>query len=157
MRPVFEAVLVARLAPPFNPYKCVHRERFKAVFGGGPYRIEKAREFVASLTSEDISKCWYHQADWAAIADESIRILQTAGTMQPVGRYAAAARESGLTGDDRRWLISLFDDPIVADEAGYTNGQHRGCALRFSGASRAAVVTRYDDADSQPPRRTARR
>jgi hypothetical protein len=42
---------------------------------------------------------------------------------------------------DLRWLLSLFDNPINIEGGSYANGQHRGCALRFSGAERAAVVT----------------
>ena len=43
---------------------------------------------------------------------------------------------------ERGWLCSLFDDPVFIGGGSYTNGQHRGCALRFSGAERAAINTR---------------
>jgi hypothetical protein len=45
------------------------------------------------------------------------------------------------------WLESLFRDPVFIGGGSYTNGQHRGCALRFSGAERAAVVVGYEFLD----------
>jgi hypothetical protein len=55
--------------------------------------------------------------------------------------YVTAARQVRLRRKDRSWLWSLFADPVIIGGGSYTNGQHRGCALRFSGAERAAVVT----------------
>ena len=48
-------------------------------------------------------------------------------------------------GSDLRWLVSLFEQPVIVTGGGYTDGQHRGCALRLSGAPRAVVVTGSED------------
>jgi hypothetical protein len=88
--------------------------------------------------------CRYHQADWRAIAAAAEAIVRTQGPRPR--QVLRAVEESGLGRVERDWLWSLFVDPIavppVMDEGdtyGYVNGQHRGCALRFSGYPRAVV------------------
>ena len=90
------------------------------------------------LTAADRTSCRYHNAEWRAIADESVRILEQLGHCD-TERYIEAARRSSLGDIDRRCLVSLFGDPIRVGGGAYSNGQHRGCALRFSGAGRAAI------------------
>lgn len=92
-----------------------------------------------------IAACWWHQtADWAIVANESVRVLETVGRLMPEGNYRREARQAGLSDRNRPWLISLFEQPIIVTGGGYTDGQHRSCALRLSGAPRVAVVTGYD-------------
>jgi len=71
----------------------------------------------------------------------SVRIISEIYGQNPES-YLNAAAATKLAAREKRWLISLFRDPIVlGDTRGVSvNGQHRGCALRFSGAARAAVV-----------------
>ena len=64
------------------------------------------------------------------------------------------AKEFGLPDGECVALVSLLGDPISLgdDRQGYTNGQHRSCAVRFSGARSVAVevdieTTVHDDAD----------
>jgi hypothetical protein len=147
-RPVFEAVKVTDLPAPHGPFRCQHRDRFDLIYkrerAGAESWHEAARRagrlFLASLTAADLKACSYHDADWKAIADESVRIIESLGRRDRED-YDAEAERSTLAEEDRRWLVSLFAAPIVIGADMYTNGQHRGCALRYSGADRAAVVT----------------
>jgi hypothetical protein len=108
---------------------------------------EIGRQFIASLTAEEVKACYYHHADWATIADESVRVIEAVGRLEREYDYLTEARRGVLSdqeeifGSDLKWLVSLFEQPIIITGGSYTGGQHRGCALRFSGASRAAVVT----------------
>ena len=139
VRPVFEALPMA------------HYARFKQMAqdandsGGmrGAARPAVGRAFVASLTPDDLRACRFHDGDWRAVADESVRILEQIGPNQRAG-YRAAAGRSGLPDRERRWLMSLFADPVDIHGDSYVSGQHRGCALRFCGAERAAVVTHWE-------------
>lgn len=148
-RPLFEAVKVSDLPPPHNPARCDHREKFGPLLEqtrhpercGYDAALEAGALFLKSLTPDDLRACYYHQAQWKEIADESVRILHKIGPADPE-KYKDEVRRSTLQGTDRRWLWSLFGDPIfIGSGNSYTNGQHRGCALWFSGADRAAVVT----------------
>jgi hypothetical protein len=148
---IFEVIPVTDLPRPHNPSKCTHRARFDAIlaelgsFGrsGHSTELEAGRRFLRTLTSDDTSACWYHQPDWKEIADRSAGIIESVGRQDPRAYLAAAAQEN-LPAADLRWLVSVFDNPIQVRGDSYVNGQHRGCALRFSGADRAAVVTGSD-------------
>jgi hypothetical protein len=144
-RRVFGIVDVADLPPPHNPSSCEHSERFEDIeervrAEGVNDELAAGRLFLATITPEDCARCRYHDADWAAIADESVRIVEELGERDQ-DEYLEAAARSRLEVDDRSWLRSLFFDPVDIAGGSYTSGQHRGCALRFSGAARAAVVT----------------
>ena len=104
-------------------------------------KLEAGRHFWGTLSPETCALCRYHKADWAAIAEESVRVIEQLGPRDDDHDYVAAAQGSHLPRRDKEWLRSLFADPVVIAGGGYTNGQHRGCALHFSGAERAAVVT----------------
>ncbi len=116
-------------------------------------KLDVGRRFLASLTADERAQCRYHKADWRAIADASAGIVDRLSGSRNAD-YAEAAHKVKLPERDRRWLLSLFVMPIDLSDGrdSYVNGQHRGCALRFSGAERAAVVvgavtTQHDDAD----------
>jgi hypothetical protein len=145
-RSVFDAFPVDELPPPHNPSSCQHHERFKAILrelpkadGAMDRSLEAGQLFLESLSSEDIDNCRYHQANWRAIADESVRILQRSGDRAATDDYIDSAGRSKLSQKEGEWLVSLFADPIFIGGGSYTNGQHRGCALRFSGAEKAAI------------------
>jgi len=150
LRERFEPVAVASLPPPHNPSKCALHKRFLQIAARTPgaevswdtARIAAAK-FICSLTSADRSRCPYHHADWKRIADASVEIVEELGPRDHAD-YARAAQRSRLPQRERDWLVRLFDDPVFVSAGAFTNGQHRGCALRFSGASRAAIVTGYD-------------
>lgn len=147
-RTVFEAVSTANLPPPHNPYRCAHRSRFNNMREEDRWAdaSEAGSRFISSLSTEDAAACWWHQAaDWAIVANESVRVVETVGRLMPEGNYRRAARQAGLSDKNRPWLISLFEEPIIVTGGGYTDGQHRSCALRLSGAPRVAAVTGYEN------------
>ena len=147
-RTVFEAMSIANLPSPHNPYRCAHRSRFNNMREKERWAddSEAGSRFITSLSAEDIAACWWHQAaDWAIVANESVRVVETVGRLMPEGNYRREARQAGLSDRNRPWLISLFEQPIIVTGGGYTDGQHRSCALRLSGAARVAVVTGYDN------------
>lgn len=148
----FEPVPVESLPPPHNPSSCAHIARFEEFYallerspGDSPADADMAvgLRFLDSLTPEDRDACPRHSANWKAIADESVRILNALGD-RVSGGYMKEVKRSSLSEGDRQWLGSLFWDPIDIGAGGYTNGQHRGCALRFSGAERAVVVIGHE-------------
>lgn len=156
-RDVFEAIPVQDFPAPHNPSRCDHYTRFQRIGRdlAGPHdepdwqRVGRA--FLASLTSADIAKCTRHDADWRAIADASAAVVDRLGHCD-ADAYVAAAQRIRLPKRERDLLVWLFRDPIVLTRCSFNNGQHRGCAIRFSGAERAVVVTgreklgeRYDD------------
>jgi hypothetical protein len=149
---IFGAVNVMELPPFNNAFKCLHSIRFRSMREeakrhGSPWdhhdQQEIGRRFLETLSAEDRASCPYHQADWVAIANESVRILDELGR-QDERVYEEAARNSGLGNNDRRWLVSLFVCPIRIEEGSYGDGQHRGCALRFSGAAQVAAVVQTE-------------
>lgn len=116
------------------------REVFRSVFEAVPVADLPPPAFLATLTRRDLRRCEFHKARWKDIADESVRVIEALGR-RDAQDYVEAAQHAHLRRDDLRWLVSLFADPIVVKDHSYTDGQHRGCALRFSGAHRAAVIT----------------
>jgi hypothetical protein len=150
LRERFEPLDVGALPPPHNPSRCAFHLRFLEVARNTPdaERLWDAARlagaaFIRSLTPADRLRCPYHGANWRRIADESVRIIEALGPRDSA-EYARAAARSRLPTRERDWLIRLFEDPVFVTESAFTNGQHRGCALRFSGAARAAIVTGYD-------------
>jgi hypothetical protein len=148
-RQVFEAIPVAELPPPHNPASCCHYERFLEILKNTPdvkgaleRELEAGKRFLCSLTVEDVRRCPYHEADWRAVAEESVCVLEECGEEADVNSLLERAEKARLPEVEKEWLCSLFEDPIFIGGGGYTNGQHRGCALRFSGALRAAIHTR---------------
>jgi hypothetical protein len=72
-----------------------------------------------------------------------VRIITELGHAEG-GEYVDAVDRIDGRADDQWWLRSLFHDPIDIAGGEFTNGQHRACALRFSGASHAAMVVGDD-------------
>jgi hypothetical protein len=154
--PVFEAVRVEDLPSPHLPSRCALADRFRAMKatqrdeGGGlaDAALVGAR-FLESLTADDRATCPFHAADWLSIAAESVRMVDSSPSADQDG-LVAKAEASGLPPVERRWLASLFRAPVVVYEDGFGDGQHRGCALRFSGASRAVVVREFKTTRVEP-------
>jgi hypothetical protein len=149
MRDVFQAIPVGELPPPHAPFNCAHADRHDQIKAelNDPEdegnlmdrELRAGKLFLQTLTPADLAACSYHDANWRVIADESVAVLEDLGVRDERSDYAEEARKR-LQGKERGLLESLFGDPIIVGEGGYTNGQHRGCALRFSGAAGAAVV-----------------
>ena len=149
---IFEAVNVTELPPFHNPSQCKHYARFNSMYEDAKRcgslwdhydEQEVGRRFLETLSAADRAACYYHQADWVAIADESVRIIYELGR-QDEAVYARAAENSYLENENRQWLVSLFDRPLKVEGGSYGDGQHRGCALRFSGAAKVAAVVRNE-------------
>ncbi|MHB2029257.1 MAG: hypothetical protein ACYCPT_10625 [Acidimicrobiales bacterium] len=145
----FEAVPVGMLPPPHDLFKCAHKDRFGRFVNASPgvkrdeqFRIQIGDQFFSSLTEEDLSVCIYHAADWKAIAKESVRIIED----EPIDEspYLSKVRSWAMNPTDRKWLESLFMEPISLSSDQLDNGQHRSCALRFSGADTVAVATNVE-------------
>ena len=153
--PVFEAVRIAGLPPPHLPFRCAFADRFqrmKAELGGpdaGGAETALGERFLASLTSADRAACRFHAADWRAIAEASVQIIEAAASSDRT-QLAKIARSFRIPDVERRWLVSLFRDPLVIHQRQFSNGQHRGCALRFSGATYVAAVTRFTTRRGEP-------
>ena len=141
--PVYGAVPVEEIPVPHNPSRCEHYERFRALETLGEEDERVGRKFLESLTEADRKACRFHEANWRWIADESVRIVRGLRHVDP-SAYVDAVDRTRRHRKDRSWLRSLFDDPIFIGGGGFTNGQHRACALRFSGASHAAMVVDDD-------------
>ena len=154
---IFEAVEVTDLPPFHNAFKCHHSARFRTMSEEakrcGSLRDvrdeqEIGRKFLGTLSAADLASCGYHQADWGSVASESVRIIRES-SRQDERIYKNAARNSGLVSNDRSWLISLFEHPIRIEGGSYSDGQHRVCALRFSGATHVAAVVRAEWVESR--------
>lgn len=135
---------VHSLPPPHLPFKCRHKDRFQTIVGSEKTieaHLVAGRRFLESLTDADRQLCPYHRADWAAVADASAQIVASAPNGDAAD-FIARAKRQRLRAGDRRRLVDLFDEPIALseDRIRYLNGQHRGCALRFSAAARVAVL-----------------
>lgn len=154
--PVFETIAVEELPPPHLPFKCALADRFETMKAqSGAEDDDEAdaaalgQRFLASLTPEDRATCTFHAANWRSIADESVRILEGSPSANE-DELVARAGASSLPEQERRWLVSLFAQPVLVHEQSFGDGQHRGCALRFSGASRAVVVRRFATMHVEP-------
>ncbi|HEV3002184.1 MAG TPA: hypothetical protein VGW75_15690 [Solirubrobacteraceae bacterium] len=92
--------------------------------------------FFLSLAPDDRAACGCHSTDWRVIADASVELLDRL----PAGADGDTVRAltDGVLDDQvsTRWLASLFVDPIVfaPSSPSVTDGQHRACDLRCSGA-----------------------
>jgi hypothetical protein len=160
-RHIFVAIPVTDLPPPQLPFNCLHLERFQAMQAAGDVgesandrsaRKSLGQRFWDSLTCDDLRQCdHYHSADWRDIADQSVAVLEEVGESASGEAYSDRAATIGsLAASDRSWLISLFANPIILSDDGYTNGQHRACALRFSGADKAVVSTGDEFLGAEP-------
>jgi hypothetical protein len=150
-----QVVAVADLPWPHNPSECAHAERFESIrrlyderFDG---HIPAGAHFFLSLNREAFSICRYHQHDWQAIAAASVELLEALGPTsdfdEVVDRATALIDEKA----DREQLISLFSDPIkwAPGETSITNGQHRTCALKATGAELCVAQT-YGELRTKP-------
>jgi hypothetical protein len=140
-------VPVAALPWPHNPADCPHHPRFEEISRCYPSGCWKSgapgAHFFLTLTDRDFSSCGYHEPDWYRVAQASVEILEALppeAELDDVGDAMSGRFSSEL---ELEALHSLFSDPIIWTEEGssITNGQHRTCALRASGAPLCVVET----------------
>lgn len=157
-------IAVADLPWPHNPSECDWSGRFELVASlypssGHPDPAVGAHWFL-TLTDDDLEACGYHRANWKRIAEVSVNVFRSLATDGTLENALAAVEAHLADSSERRWCSSLFVDPIVCRPNGraVTNGQHRACALRASGA-RLCVVDVGDAYVGEPrpadPRRRA--
>lgn len=130
----FRVVRVSSLPYFHGPFKCAHRALFET--RDSDERDEAGRRFHARLTDEHFAKCEYHQrADWRTVARTSVRLFR-AFKDKPRSEFDDAVLNIALPKRDRWELYFLIHDPIVWGGRSHrvTNGQHRICAIRTSGA-----------------------
>lgn len=92
-------------------------------------------------------------ADWPVIAAAAIDMFEAGIDPLSTDQVLERSADYGLGADDRRWLVSLFCDPVIAvpDSARYTNGRHRTAAMRAQGVQRCVVHTNAGYRDSGEP------
>jgi len=93
------------------------------------------------MTRERAQSCFYHRdLDWVGIAAKAVELVEQLGESPEPRRLDKAINSTELSDGEIGMLHSLFwDSIVVGSERRYTNGQHRGCALRLSGAKRTVV------------------
>ena len=129
---MFTAMKVRDLPPPHNPYKCFWFERFEAFAcrlreetAGHWFDLNLAagEQFLETLTAQDRLRCPYDDADWAAIADQSVRTLKKLGCDQDVESYTSAARRSAASRNATAGYSSFsFWSPSRSSVAATTKG-----------------------------------
>lgn len=148
----FKIVPTNDLPAPHQPFRCAHYERYKEIAEtmGNNHQNEQAvgRAFQESLTPSDYRKCRFHKGNWNAIATTAVRIVYERGSQPTDHDISEVAEEAKLSKKNCMWLRSLFGDAIFIEGGSYTNGQHRGCALRVSGAPE--IVVRCDGPEIEP-------
>lgn len=148
-------IAVADLPWPHNPSCCKWSERFEQVeavypSSGHPDPAVGAHWFL-TLTDDDLAACRYHQADWHRIAEVSVEVFRSLANDATLEDALAAVEAELGDSPERRWCSSLFLHPIVCrpKDRNVTNGQHRACALRASGAP-VCVVDVGDEYVGEP-------
>ena len=140
-------VPVALLPWPHNPSDCARHERFDQIKEFYPPAYwttgTAGAHFFLTLTDQDFSACPYHEPDWCRVAEVSIEIFE-ALPLEAEHDDALAATSGRFTETlEAKALNSLFTDPIIwSPKSGtITNGQHRTCALKASGAPLCVIDT----------------
>jgi hypothetical protein len=140
-------VPVAALPWPHNPARCPHHPRFEQISRCYPSRCwdsgAPGAHFFLTLTDGDFSSCEYHEADWYRVAQASVQILEALPSEAELDDVLDAISEHFSSELELKALHSLFSDPIIwiGEASSITNGQHRACALKASGAPMCVVET----------------
>ena len=135
---VLTTVRVEDLPVPHHLFKCRYADRSGKLVER--YQDEPGRagnEFLTALTDEEAARCRYHQRDWSKIAALSVAVLARIQEGQQRDKaISAISRRFKLSDKDELELLCLFADPICWGLGAHelSNGQHRVCALKKSGA-----------------------
>ena len=142
-RPTYSVVNVADLPLQHGMYQCAHAQRFNDLLAAHRQNEKAAAtEFFATLSDADRDACPYHLPGWKVIADRAVAIIGELGPVPSDESIEQGVWVAGsLSDSERGWLSTLFgSQALVASRHGFTNGQHRGCAIRFSGAKQIVVA-----------------
>lgn len=140
----YSVVSVGDLPWPWNPFRCALVEQFRAENDLETFderaRSELFGRFVESR-SDQLGECPYHQSDWKSAAEQSVEVHRK---HSPVDARQAERflRESGGSEEDLELASSFWWDPILWRPGlpVVTDGQHRTCALKMSGAAEVLVA-----------------
>lgn len=137
-------VAVADLPWPHMPSRCTWKQRFEdlgELYGPDRECPAVGAHWSLTLDEADFKQCQYHQADWRRIADVSVEVLRGLPQNPQRGDVSAAIDQALGDTPEGRWCWTLFTVPIVwsPGQDSVTNGQHRACALRASGAPLCVV------------------
>jgi hypothetical protein len=149
VREEFRVVRVSSLPYAHNPSRCTHAALFTDARQEG-----SGRRFFDGLSEEQLAACRYHQlADWFLVARTSVHFFREYRERLQSDLHEAVLKAQ-LSSADLEQLYGLFVDPIVwgGKSDSVTNGQHRICAIRASGA-RLCVIdhNRFSPYDPAPP------
>jgi hypothetical protein len=146
--PIDELVViaVAELPFPHNPSECRWKERFEQLRDLYPAEDREGQvvgaHWSATLDPEHPAACPYHDAEWRRIADTGVEILRGLPAEATVDDAVEAV--SAMLGDtpEAEWCRTLFVRPIAChrEPPGLSDGQHRSCAVRMSGAELCVVA-----------------
>ncbi len=135
---------------PHNPARCEFYDR--ALWGGRGSLADQRTKWL-EVIGPRWSRCSYHAADWRRVAmaacwvlEQQLRANVDLWSAEPTA-YLARAPGGALPDDEAAFAESLFLDPItwVPGEDAVEDGQHRGCALRLSGAKAVPVLDASSD------------
>lgn len=138
-------IAVADLPWPHNPSRCGFAARFnhlEELYPSGPHTDPAVgAHWFLTLSESDFSSCPYHKGDWERVSEAAVDILRTLEQGATLDDAVDAAYQAFGESVEGHWCESLFRDPIVCGprEPSVTNGQHRACALRASGAHLCVV------------------
>src|SRR6266699_126560 len=112
---------VAEVPPLHHPLRCAHAESFERFVeseGGRDQHGRVARDvrekFYGQLTEQDFAACPYHDGNWLAITQESVRIVRELGEILDPVALDAALKTAHLSGRDRFCLWSMFrHEPVM--------------------------------------------
>jgi hypothetical protein len=165
--PIDELVVIAVADLPFphNPSECHWKERFEQLRELYPAE-DRERQVVGAhwsttLDPEDLAACPYHDPDWRRIADAGVEILRGLGAEATIDDVIEAVVATLGDTPEAGWCRSLFTRPIVChrEPPGLSDGQHRSCAVRMSGAGLCVVAGKgwhgTDPVPADPQRRAA--
>jgi hypothetical protein len=134
-------VPVADLPYPHDLFKCSWRDLHRAAIAaeadspGGRRRAFEA--FLADVGSTRITRCPYHELNWAVAAD--FVCDQFNSRVYDRERIITAARAVGVDESAIEGICEFFREPVWISGDGLGNGQHRSCAMRVAGGKSCPI------------------
>lgn len=142
-----EEVLVDDLPWLYKPFRCGHYSRVEWLLDaeepGDAQAASYCGEMLGRLRSEEVAECPFHTVDWRLVAGLAVS-LHRVGLNPGSDPFHASALEGGAGEDELSAVRSFWIEPISwqRGQASVSNGQHRCCALKLSGATRALIEAR---------------
>lgn len=97
--------------------------------------------------------CWYHDQSWAAISETAISLIEEAGRagiVEAMKVFRYAEKRVGVAGRDAHAVYELLCPAVallIGPSGYYTNGQHRGQAMKDLGVRRT-IALRWREVDT---------